>query len=413
MTMKSRLKNNWHLKLISLLFAIGLWYYVVMDKNPTTTANYKNIEVTIKSEDYLTKRNLAIVDPIEPVVNVELRGTIKKLNEIKRSDIIVTADMYGVTGDSAEIDLKYTVPDGVTIVNKSHDKMTFKFDEEVEKSFPIKVDTIGELPSNNMQLIEAEPVPKEVKISGFKKEVAKIDKDQVKVTLDLSVITESGKITKDIEVYDRNGDPMKNLIMDNTKATVNIYISSSKQVSIKPVVKNEPENFSMSDLKLSKDKVTILGEEKILKNITEVNTEPIDLQGITSNATLKVKLDLPEGVTLLTGENGEETIDVQIITHSEETGVTSKRLVKELSELKILNNDENSGVLFPNSENDIDIDIYGAEEKIKNIKVDDIILSIDIKGLKQGKHDVTIQAESIEGVDNIIISPSKITIEIE
>lgn len=413
MTMKSRLKNNWHLKLISLLFAIGLWYYVVMDKNPTTTANYKNIEVTIKSEDYLTKRNLAIVDPIEPVVNVELRGTIKKLNEIKRSDIIVTADMYGVTGDSAEIDLKYTVPDGVTIVNKSHDKMTFKFDEEVEKSFPIKVDTIGELPSNNMQLIEAEPVPKEVKISGFKKEVAKIDKDQVKVTLDLSIITESGKITKDIEVYDRNGDPMKNLIMDNTKATVNIYISSSKQVSIKPVVKNEPENFSMSDLKLSKDKVTILGEEKILKNITEVNTEPIDLQGITSNATLKVKLDLPEGVTLLTGENGEETIDVQIITHSEETGVTSKRLVKELSELKILNNDENSGVLFPNSENDIDIDIYGAEEKIKNIKVDDIILSIDIKGLKQGKHDVTIQAESIEGVDNIIISPSKITIEIE
>lgn len=413
MTMKSRLKNNWHLKLISLLFAIGLWYYVVMDKNPTTTANYKNIEVTIKSEDYLTKRDLAIVDPIEPVVNVELRGTIKKLNEIKRSDIIVTADMYGVTGDSAEIDLKYTVPDGVTIVNKSHDKMTFKFDEEVEKSFPIKVDTIGELPSNNMQLIEAEPVPKEVKISGFKKEIAKIDKDQVKVTLDLSVITESGKITKDIEVYDRNGDSMKNLIMDNTKATVNIYISSSKQVSIKPVVKNEPENFSMSDLKLSKDKVTILGEEKILKNITEVNTEPIDLQGITSNATLKVKLDLPEGVTLLTGENGEETIDVQIITHSEETGVTSKRLVKELSELKILNNDENSGVLFPNSENDIDIDIYGAEEKIKNIKVDDIILSIDIKGLKQGKHDVTIQAESIEGVDNIIISPSKITIEIE
>lgn len=413
MTMKSKLKNNWHLKLISLLFAIGLWYYVVMDKNPTTTANYKNIEVTIRNEDYLTKRNLAIVEPTEPVVNVELRGNIKKLNDIKRSDIIVTADMYGVTGDSAEIDLKYTVPDGVTIVNKSQDKMTFKFDEEVTDKFPVKVETIGELPSNSMQLIEAEAVPKEVKISGFRKEIAKIDKDKVKVTLDLSVITESGKITKDIEVYDKNGDLMKDLIMDKTKATINIYIANSKQVSIKPVIKNEPENFSMSDLKLSKDKVTILGEEKIIKDITEISTEPIDLEGVTGNATLKVKLDLPEGVTLLTGENGEDTIDVQIFTNTEETGISSKRLVKKLSDLQIVNNENNSGILFTNSETDINIDIYGLEDSIKNIKVDDIILSIDVKNLEKGKHEVPIKVESIEGVSNITINPSKVNIEIE
>ncbi|QQK07879.1 YbbR-like domain-containing protein [Miniphocaeibacter halophilus] len=411
--MKSKLKNNWHLKLISLLFAIGLWYYVVMDKNPTTTANYKNIEVTIRNEDYLTKRNLAIVEPTEPVVNVELRGNIKKLNDIKRSDIIVTADMYGVTGDSAEIDLKYTVPDGVTIVNKSQDKMTFKFDEEVTDKFPVKVETIGELPSNSMQLIEAEAVPKEVKISGFRKEIAKIDKDKVKVTLDLSVITESGKITKDIEVYDKNGDLMKDLIMDKTKATINIYIANSKQVSIKPVIKNEPENFSMSDLKLSKDKVTILGEEKIIKDITEISTEPIDLEGVTGNATLKVKLDLPEGVTLLTGENGEDTIDVQIFTNTEETGISSKRLVKKLSDLQIVNNENNSGILFTNSETDINIDIYGLEDSIKNIKVDDIILSIDVKNLEKGKHEVPIKVESIEGVSNITINPSKVNIEIE
>ena len=88
-----RIKKNWPFKLISLIFAIALWYYVVSETNPNIKKDYKSIPVMYKNEDVLKKKNLTIVDPIDPVVNITLEGKRNVISRVNRDDILVYADM--------------------------------------------------------------------------------------------------------------------------------------------------------------------------------------------------------------------------------------------------------------------------------------------------------------------------------
>lgn len=405
--MKDKFKTNWPLKLISLLFAIALWYYVVSETNPFTTKDFRNIEVTIKNADFIERQNLEIVDPIDPKVSLKIKGNRNSVNDVKASDIEVVADFRGETGDSANIVLDYKVPDDVTVVEKSHDKINFKMDTVETKVMPIEIETLGKLPSENLTITNVEAVPEKVRIKGQSKLINKIGK--VQVAVDISTLTKDEKSQEKIEIYDKNGDIMDDFTLDKTNADVNISVSHTKQVEIKPVVKNQPSGFKISNLVLNKNKVAIVGDEKVLEDISEIETEVIDLKDITNNTVIKTRLVLPKGVSLM----GEEKIEAVLNLSEDVDNVPNKSYVKKIGDIGILNNEYNNGVVFSDDITEINIKVYGKKEVLDSLGVDDISLNIDIENLTKGKHELPIKVESIDGVSSITINPSKIEVTIE
>ena len=71
------IKKNLKLKIIVVFLAFLCWSYVMAKVNPTITREYRNIPVNLRNIENLYKKNLMVIDPKEPRVNVTLRGRRK------------------------------------------------------------------------------------------------------------------------------------------------------------------------------------------------------------------------------------------------------------------------------------------------------------------------------------------------
>ncbi|WP_055079359.1 CdaR family protein [Lagierella massiliensis] len=402
-----RIKENWPFKLISLIFAIALWYYVVSETNPNIKKDYKSIPVMYKNEDVLKKKNLTIVDPIDPVVNITLEGKRNVISRVSRDDILVYADMNEIN-ENGEVSLNFSTPQGTSIIEKSDYKIALKLDEIMTLVKKIEVKRIGELPSDNTTVTDIEVVPGEVKITDQKELIDKISK--VIVPVDLSVITQDTSISKKVQVFDSNDTEIKDLNIENTDVTVNVFVSSTKQVPIKIAYKNQPFDFNSGDLKLGKSKITIIGQKEKLDKIKEINTEVVDLSEFVNNTTKNVKLEFPEGISPLSGE--DRFIDVTYSSNVGE-GKPSKLFNVSTENIEVINKEKGKALILPPELSEISVRVFGDEKVIETIKLKDFKLKIDLKDLTDGEHSVPIIIElNKEGITNTLVYPTSIKIKI-
>lgn len=402
-----RIKENWPFKLISLIFAIALWYYVVSETNPNIKKDYKSIPVMYKNEDVLKKKNLTIVEPIDPVVNITLEGKRNVISRVSRDDILVYADMNEIN-ENGEVSLNFSTPQGTSIIEKSDYKIALKLDEIMTLVKKIEVKRIGELPSDNTTVTDIEVVPGEVKITDQKELIDKISK--VIVPVDLSVITKDTSISKKVQVFDSNDTEIKDLNIENTDVTVNVFVSSTKQVPIKIAYKNQPFDFNSGDLKLGKSKITIIGQKDKLDKIKEINTEVVDLSEFVNNTTKNVKLEFPEGISPLSGE--DRFIDVTYSSNVGE-GKPSKLFNVSTENIEVINKEKGKALILPPELSEISVRVFGDEKVIETIKLKDFKLKIDLKDLTDGEHSVPIIIElNKEGITNTLVYPTSIKIKI-
>lgn len=402
-----KIKENWPFKLISLIFAIALWYYVVSETNPNIKKEYKAIPVSYKNESVLKRKNMAIIDPIDPVVNVTLEGKRNVISRVSRNDILVYADMNELN-ENGEVSLNFSVPQGTSIIEKSDYKLTLKLDEIMTLVKKVEVKRIGELPSDNTTVTDIEVVPGEVKITDQKELIDKIAK--VIVPVDLSVITKDTSISKKIQILDSNDTEIKELDAENTDVTVNVFVSSTKQVPIKLSYKNQPFDFKSEDLKASKTKMTIIGQKEKLDKIKEISTETVDLSDFINNTTKNIKMEFPEGIAPLSAE--DKFIDVTYSSNVGE-GKPSKLFNVSTENIEVLNKASGKALILPSDLSEVSVRVFGDEKVVENIRLKDFKLQIDLKDLTDGEHDVPIIIKlDKEGIDNTLVYPSTIKIKI-
>lgn len=402
-----KIKENWPFKLISLIFAIALWYYVVSETNPNIKKEYKAIPVSYKNESVLKRKNMAIIDPIDPVVNVTLEGKRNVISRVSRNDILVYADMNELN-ENGEVSLNFSVPQGTSIIEKSDYKLTLKLDEIMTLVKKVEVKRIGELPSDNTTVTDIEVVPGEVKITDQKELIDKIAK--VIVPVDLSVITKDTSISKKIQILDSNDTEIKELDAENTDVTVNVFVSSTKQVPIKLSYKNQPFDFKSEDLKASKTKMTIIGQKEKLDKIKEISTETVDLSDFINNTTKNIKMEFPEGIAPLSAE--DKFIDVTYSSNVGE-GKPSKLFNVSTENIEVLNKASGKALILPSDLSEVSVRVFGDEKVVENIRLKDFKLQIDVKDLTDGEHDVPIIIKlDKEGIDNTLVYPSTIKIKI-
>lgn len=402
-----KIKENWPFKLISLIFAIALWYYVVSETNPNIKKEYKSIPVSYKNESVLKRKNMTIVDPLDPVVNITLEGKRNVISRVSRNDILVYADMNELNEDG-EVSLNFSVPQGTSIIEKSDYKLSLKLDEIMTLVKKVEVKRIGELPSDNTTVTDIEVVPGEVKITDQKELIDRIAK--VIVPVDLSVITKDTSISKKIQILDSNDTEIKDLGAENTDVTVNIFVSSTKQVPIKVNYKNQPFDFKSDDLKISKSKMTIIGPKEKLDKIKEVSTEAVDLSEFINNTTKNIRMEFPDGIEPLSVE--DKFIDITYSSNLGE-GKPSKLFNVSTEKIEVANKSEGKALILPSDLPEVSVRVFGDEKVVETIKLKDFKLKIDVKDLTDGEHSIPIIIElDKEGIDNTLVYPSTIKIKI-
>lgn len=165
--MLNRFSNNFWLKIVSLLLAMGLWLIVTAQRREQVTEQAFRLPLIFSS----VPESLIVTsesDEIPEAVNVRLRGPESKLVEFARASSTVQLDLTGAT--PGEIDLaisaqSITVPQSVRVVSIDPPRVTLSLETRLEKSVVIRPFLVNQV-AEGFVMEEATPSPDKALISG-------------------------------------------------------------------------------------------------------------------------------------------------------------------------------------------------------------------------------------------------------
>ena len=98
--------------------------------NPTITREYRNIPVNLRNIENLYKKNLMVIDPKEPRVNVTLRGRRNTLNKITWRDIVLDVNMEEYSETKIMLPIIINIPSETELADISSKNLTFNVDKK-------------------------------------------------------------------------------------------------------------------------------------------------------------------------------------------------------------------------------------------------------------------------------------------
>ena len=231
--MSELIKKDVGLKVISLFFAVVLWFFVLDSSNPVISHDF-NIPLKIENEESLKENGFVIVNRNFPRnISVNIKGRQNKISTLDANDIEAKIDLEkidDVDTKSLHIDV-YIHKEGFSIESITPGTVNFELEKVEKNSFPVNVVIEGK-PKENYKLIGVSSTPETIFIEATDSVVNSIG--EIKVFVDVSNITSEMVVQKECVVYDVNGEVLED---EELIFNVNVEIEMAKEVPIVPVVK--------------------------------------------------------------------------------------------------------------------------------------------------------------------------------
>ena len=398
--LKQGLKNfftkNIAIKVISLMFAILLWGYVLMTQNPPRVKTVTDVTVSIEGEADLTTRKLTLRGDRAALledVSVRVRTELTSYADISADDITASINLSRITSTGKHTVRIHAKSSSGDVVSVSPSQIEVEIDTLTTRNIPIEIHEEGELPegywAGDVQLDSAT-----VLLEGPGTDLAKIVK--AVGTIDLTNRTESLNQSIMLALYDKEGNVVESSILFGGMPTVvaKQEILPSKLVPIDvdgAIIGREelPENFEIASYGTSLEStlVRIVGDADVIQKIESLSLEPVDVTGCTESIQQELAINVPEGVRII----GADSVNLQVT-------IREKTAVLEFTELPI----EIVGLARKQtatlSQELANVTFSGRVSLLAGITRGDVKVYADVTGLAAGTHDVKL-ALQIDGED--------------
>lgn len=393
------LTNRQSLVIISLICA--LWAFFVID-NKFTTLISDSAEVlygqTVKA---IYNEEAFVIEGLPKTVDVTLIGRKWDVYLAKQyPSEEVTVDLSGLSTGQHRVNLKYK--QSVSSVNYKLDTSSVMVTiyEKVSENRELTTDIIHKDKLNTKYNIDSVTLSRDnviIKGAAYKlDEVA-----AVKALIDIENISKPsiGSTTlSDIPLvaYDKDGGIIDVEIVPGKVEAVVKITSPSKKVPIRVIPEGTPEGKAVKTLTPSVNEVTIYGTEEALANI-EYLPVTIDVSNVTTNKTYTVNLTKPTGIR----EISKKTVTISLVLDD----VVSKEIKSK--QIKTINLEPGYIAQALSAEHSsVDIIAKGSSSVLENLDESTITAYIDLSGLKEGEHEVTVQ---VKGEDTKLIYTPRVT----
>jgi YbbR domain-containing protein len=159
--------HNAGVKLLSLLIAAGLWFFVNAGERDAEAA----LRVPIVQRNIPT--GLMQVSPRVDFVDLVVRGPRTLLNRIDPEQLSMVLDLDGVRPGPAVFRVTaeaLDLPRGVAVVRLMPSEVTLEFAPKLRKSVPVHVTVSGKLPEG-LRVVDTRAAPEAVEVIGPAREV--------------------------------------------------------------------------------------------------------------------------------------------------------------------------------------------------------------------------------------------------
>ena len=400
--MKDKIKNNIGLKILAVVFAVFLWWAVLNIDDPLDSKKY-SVNVNVTNPEVVTnagKSYQIIEDTKEVTVTVKARR--KVLDEIKKTDIIATADFREMQDGSVPIRISINGYEGkYEDVSATPRNIIVNVENTQKKTFPITAVAIGS-PRDGYVVGDMIVSPKTVDISGpeslikkISKVVAKVDVSEMKDSADKSV---DADIQTNLIYYDAAENEIDKTLLtsncDKNGVTVSVDIWKTKKLNLHfDTSKIKPaKGYAVSGIEVEPEMIEVAAKPEELEGMTtlEISAEALVKQNISANEELTVDISeyLPKGVTL--ADEGASNVAVRILV--EKAGTKSIQL--PTGSIEVLNLSDKLQLQYSTLE--VALTFTGADEVLENLTKDSIQATIDLAEYNtKGTYEVPIKITSM------------------
>ena len=396
---KEYLKKDLTYKILSIVFAVLLWFTI----NPVKTGYY-TVPINIINEESLKANGLVLnSNSFTKYATVMVRERVDVLDAIKDSDFEVTLDLSKVkTVENKIIELNPPLYMGRENISNNSIDIKPKFVEldlgKIEENpFVVQVETSGDVASG-YEIISKTVNPDTVKIEALDSIIANVG--SVKTYIDVSGLNRDLEIQKKCKVFNKSGEEMPEL-SKGLNVTVNIEVG--KRVPVIPITEGKPDKDYVEGASKVKPESVLLteidGKADTLSQINEVTTVPVSIEKTTQTFTKQVLLQLPEGVKLVSSSR-EVSVEVEIIPLIERSFIVIPGNITIIGKPEEVN--YNYEIAEP-----VAIKLKGKADDLSKVKVTDLIPSIDVEKLDEGRHDISLSVilpSGVTQVEDVLVS---------
>ena len=297
--------------LLSLLIAFGIWLYVVTVVSPESEVVIHNIPVQFDGDAVLAERDLIVVSDKNCTVNLKLFGNRVDLNKLSASNVTVLADLSQITEPGehhVRFDVTYpaAVQQGnIDVMERDPQYITVTVAERSWKNIPVEIRYTGSVPEGyvvdgqNAKLDQTS-----ITVTGPADVLARIAKACITVDLDgrMSTIVDTYRLS----LCGVDGNP----VTDATKVTTStnevratIKINKIKQVALE-VELIDGGGLRASDVTVNQNLqyIMVSGSNSALENLDKIVVARISLAEMIKSETLTFDIQMPDGISNVTGE---------------------------------------------------------------------------------------------------------------
>jgi YbbR domain-containing protein len=371
---------------LSFALALAVWITAVTSADPSIVQLYPPqvpIEITGQSSD------LVLVDPTNQQATLTINAPQSEWTLLSNDPTLVTAtaDLSGLgPGEHiVNVDINLNIR-AATVVSQSPETLTVTLENQASRTLPVTLVRGGE-PAIGFQAEAATLSQDMATVTGPESLVNQVE--EIRAIVDVGDAHESINLSVPLAAIDGTDNEIANVSIEPGRIQVEQPISQRggfrSDLVVRPVYQGRlADGYRLTSISVFPPAVTVFSSDP--GNVDDlpgyVETEPINLDGISDDIEARVALNLPEGISLV----GDQRVLIQIGIAAIESSLTMPNQLVQIEGLAI-------GLDGNTTPEGVDLIVSGPLPLLNTLSAGDILVFIDVTGLGVGIHQVIPQVE--------------------
>ncbi|MFL5673803.1 MAG: YbbR-like domain-containing protein, partial [Chloroflexota bacterium] len=381
--------HNWPLKLAAIGLATLMYGGLALSQNTQTFAGVVPVR-------YVNEPNDTVVLPSTPRPVTEVRYFAPTGVQVATTSFIATVDLSGQEGKVGvvSVPINLTTPDSrIRVLGFVPDTATVELDHLTSRD--VRVEVVHGAVPDGLTVGPTTVQPATVTVTGAATIVSKVDAVRADVTIQSSGIDVDEEAQ--LVAVDKLGNAVSPVDVSPPTARVVIPVFSDRQsrtLPVNPIITGRPAaGFEIESVAVDPLVALVTGDADQLAELSQVDTVPIPMTGVSADETVKVGLALPTGVVAVNDAPVTVTITIRPVTGTR-TFSAGLQLIGESADLR-----------YALSTDRVLITIGGSIADLDRLSGATLVATLDVAGLKEGAHDVVVTANLPTGTALVAADP--------
>lgn len=393
---KDSLSRNLGLKLVSVIFALFLWSYVIASSPAITQEKtLSDVNVTVSGQTVLSSRGLASLTDLGSLDSARVRVRVPQSNYslVTNDNVRVELDLSGIRQEGKQsVRLRGTSTYG-SVVEVYPQYIDLEVERQDQRYVPVNVQLTGQIDPTCWYSV-ASRNPSQVVVTGPASRVRMVS--LAMVSLDVTDRSASHTRMESFSLLDAQGQEVAGTLSTSTSSVevkVDIYPTRTLPIckDLNEVLSGRvPDGYQVDSVEVSPEQVVVAAEQTLLDALTELALEPVDVTGVNQTFTTITPVQSLKGIKYLSSEDASVTI-----------AISEQVLTKRFSniQLEMLASPEDKRVVA--SVKRTDVRVEGPYSIVRSLTRDDIQATVNLAGLTEGQYELPIEL-SVDNYPNLI-----------